>query len=201
MSIVKVVLNMSKLSVPAKINRAKFVVAELTGNPSYATPTPTLASVTAAINALETAWVNAEDGGKAKTALMHDAEAALMVLMTKLMHYIEDNSAGLPANVHSSGLTLRTFTGQTVPTNTYWVKNGKEIGEIVVKIKAHPRSTYRWQYSVDPIGPTTWVDYMSTRSRVYIKNLTVGLKYWIRVCYMDKNGEHAFTNPISVIVV
>ena len=201
MKAMKVALNMSTLSIPAKISRANFIVSGLTGNVNYPSPTPTLLSINNAITNLGTAWNNAADGGKTKTALMHDAEADLMILMNKLAHYIEDNSGGLVENIHSTDLTLKKFVGQSVPQNTYWVKNGEESGEIVAKIKAGPpHAVYHWQYTND-MGSNNWTDYMSTHSRVHIKNLMVGQKYWLRISYIDKNGEHTFTTAIEVIVV
>src|ERR1041384_1006928 len=48
-------LNLHKLSVTQKIAKAEQIVAALTGNPSFPTPSPTLASITAAANELKTA--------------------------------------------------------------------------------------------------------------------------------------------------
>jgi hypothetical protein len=89
----------------------------------------------------------------------------------------------------------------TIDANAYWVKNGKASGEIIVKIKAQLRTMYNWQYCLDPMATNAWIDMMSTHSRLHIENLTAGQKYWVRVCFIDKNGTHAFTNPISIIVI
>jgi hypothetical protein len=201
MNAIKAALNMSNLSVPAKINRANFVLMALNGNPNYPGISGVLTSAQAAVDNLETAWKNAADGGKKLTALMHDAEAALMVEMSKVAHYVEDNGNSDPEKIHSAGLDLRIFKGQTIDANAYWVKNGKASGEIIVKIKAQLRTMYNWQYCLDPMATNAWIDMMSTHSRLHIENLTAGQKYWVRVCFIDKNGTHAFTNPISIIVI
>ncbi|MBV8860139.1 MAG: hypothetical protein JOZ02_24625, partial [Acidobacteria bacterium] len=56
----KVKLNFDRLSIPEKVARAQQVVAAMTGNTNFTTPTPTLAALTTAINELETATSDAQ---------------------------------------------------------------------------------------------------------------------------------------------
>ncbi len=51
---VKVALNLANQPVSVKIAKARHYVTSMTGNANFATPTPTLASITTANNALET---------------------------------------------------------------------------------------------------------------------------------------------------
>ena len=70
----QVSLKLATLSVPVKIERARHYVTVMTGNPNFITPAPTLASITTAVTILETAFNNAQAGGKALTALMREKE-------------------------------------------------------------------------------------------------------------------------------
>jgi hypothetical protein len=56
MALVK--LGFSRLSVPAKIQSARNIVAKMTGNAKFPTPVPTLASITTAVTKQRETAVN-----------------------------------------------------------------------------------------------------------------------------------------------
>ena len=62
----------------------------MTGNSFFPTPLPTLASITAAANALNAAHDLALGGGPAQTAVMHQKREALEILLTAEGHTVED---------------------------------------------------------------------------------------------------------------
>ena len=80
-------LKLSKQNVPTKIENARHYVTAMTGNPSFTTPSPTLASITTAVNNLETAYNAALGGGKVLKATMRDKEIILDTLLLQLSHY------------------------------------------------------------------------------------------------------------------
>ena len=99
---------MSKLTVPQKITQSRFVVDSISNNSAlFPSPIPTLPSVVDAINALENAWNDAADGGKHKTAMMHEKETDLMKIMFDVAHYVERVANGDSEVVVASGLYVK----------------------------------------------------------------------------------------------
>ena len=196
---VKVALNMTKLSVPDKINRARFIVNCLTGNSNFTTPNPTLSTIVQAINNLEVAWNNAADGGKTKTALMHDAENALMNLMSRLAHYVEDTAANDENKIHSSGMDIKKPATAT-NKGDFYVEQSEESGVVIAKISSKGIAVYFWETSTDE--GKTWTQALEgTQSRVELSGLTPGQKYLFRVRYTDKEGPHPYSESLSLTVV
>ncbi|HKZ66465.1 MAG TPA: hypothetical protein VJ111_08930 [Chitinophagaceae bacterium] len=108
---VKVAMNLRKQPVSIKIAKARHYVTSMTGNANFATPNPTLASVTTAINALETAANNAAGGGTELTAIMHEKETIVDNRLTQLGAYVEGIANNDPPNaasiVLSAGMDLK----------------------------------------------------------------------------------------------
>lgn len=194
----KVALNMSTLSVPDKINKALTIVANITANPTvFTTPNPALATISAAITNLQTAWNNAQDGGKTLTAIMHDKEGDLMKLMNDLAHYVEGIANYDESIVHLAGMDVKKKN--IIPTVTFDAKPTKNAGEIRVRTKYIKYTFFKWQYSNDGI---TWLDFKTTStSKVIINGLTSAVKYWFRVALIDVNGEHEFNSPINCVAL
>ena len=107
----KIALNLALQSVTVKIAKGRHYVTSMTGNAYFTTPNPTLASVTTAVNNLETAADNADGGGEEETAIMHEKETIVDKQLTKLGGYVEgianddpDNAASI---VLSAGMDLK----------------------------------------------------------------------------------------------
>jgi hypothetical protein len=194
----RVVLNMSRLSVPGKLNKSKMVHAAIGSNTTvFASAAPLLGSLGTAITALETAWTDAQDGGKSLTALMHDREAELDSIMSRVAAYVEGVADGDPAIVHMAGLSIKRSKGATKVS--FEVKAGRGSGTIQLRVKAIKGAAYFWEYSIDN---ATWFDAGSTvQSRTKVDRLNPGTRYWFRYGWVDKDGEHPFSEPITAIVV
>src|SRR6266513_5692934 len=70
------------------------IVNSLTSNPDYPTPTPTLATVTTALNAFTVAIADAATGGKEQTAIKIAKRAELVSLLRQLASYVGVNCGG-----------------------------------------------------------------------------------------------------------
>jgi hypothetical protein len=87
----RVFLAFARKIVTELIAFARNVVTLMTGNPQYPTPSPSLAMITTAVNALETAVHDALDGGKNAIATRNAAEAELLSLLRQLASYVTGN--------------------------------------------------------------------------------------------------------------
>lgn len=195
---VRVALNMSILSVLQKINKARAIVAAMAANPQvFANPSPALAVVTSAIDDAEAAQAAAADGGKSKTAAARSKLEAMMKLITDLSLYVQITAAGDEAVVALAGLDVKKSAVHHVPE--FSVVQGPHSGSVTLRVKAHDKTVYKWQYCKDPMGSNAWTDIAYTDiSKSGVSHLSPGL-YWFRVVFIDSGGEHD-SSPMSFAV-
>ena len=100
----KTSLKLAQRPVANKVEFARAVVAAMTGNPKFPTPSPNLSAVTSAATNLENAITAAMDGGKSKTAAMRAKEKLLDDLLTQLGKYVDAVANGDESIILSSGI-------------------------------------------------------------------------------------------------
>ena len=200
----KVSLNLARLTVPVKIEKARQVVTALTEQATiFVAPTPNLATITSAVNDLETAYTHAQDGGKSKTAWMHTKENALDDLLTKLGHYVEDTGSGNADIILLSGFDVRnpktpvrdlvtptnleaSTSDATGRINLHW----KPVDNAVTYIIEMNSSNSNWTQ----IG-------IVTKAKHTAKNLIPGTRYSFRIAAVGTPGTSPFSDSASAMSV
>lgn len=197
---VKVALNMTKLSVPEKITRSRFVVDSITNNPIlFPSPVPTMGAVTNAINALANAYDDAADGGKTKTAMMHEKEFDLMKVMTDVAHYVERIANDDSEIIIAAGLEVKKQGQINIPN--FSVEHTEHSGEVMLRVKPRAKTVYRWDFTKDPLGDNPWTQGPITAvASTNIQDLEPAVKYWFRVAFLGVGGETFVYQPIYIIV-
>ena len=206
----KVSLNLARLITPAKIEKAKQIVTAITGNVNFTTPIPSLATVTAAISALETAFNNAQDGGKSKTAVMHEKEKVLDDVLTRLGHYVEDTSLGVESIILSSGMDVKNSNTPVgvlpAPVNLEAI-TGSASGEIHLRWKSEINAaSYIIQMAIFPanvIGPpVVWTQIsVVTKAKFIAKSLSAGTRYGFRVAVVGSAGISAWSDIATATAI
>ncbi|MBA2614035.1 MAG: fibronectin type III domain-containing protein [Bacteroidetes bacterium] len=196
----KVALNMSRTSVPDKINKARLITDAINNNPAtFASPIPAIATVVTAINDLEIAWNNAVDGGKSKKAIMHDKESELLKLMNDLGHYVEGVADGDESKVHLAAMDSKKLP-HIKNLSEFEVAATDDRGAVNLKVKAKIKTVYKWQYCMAPTNQNAWVTASSsTVSRATIGNLVSGALYYFRVLFINTSGDSQ-TSEIAFVV-
>ncbi len=191
---VKVALLMYKLSVAQKINKARLIITKVTANSStFSSPSPSLAILKATTDDLETAWNNAQDGGKNLTALMHDKEADFLKHFNDFANYVEALADGNEAIIHLANLDVKK-KATVKNTAEFEVYQWNDRGAVGLKVKARKKTIYKWQYCKAPLSTNTWVDGITTDvAHATIGDLEVGAYYYFRVVFIDGTGEHTST--------
>jgi hypothetical protein len=198
----KVKLNFRRLTVPEKVARAQQIVAALTGNSNFPTPQPTLASVTTAINELETASNDAQAArreAKHLTGVVTVKEDELHQLMTQLGAYVESVAGGDEALIMSAGLEMRAAatTDSSAPAapETLTATTGNHEGEIELSWDAvRGARSYVVERATDPqAGPWTQAG-VSPRSSLIVEGLESGKRYYFRVAAVTLNGQSPWSN-------
>lgn len=172
-------------------------IAAMTGNPNFATPSPTAvvfdakaAAYSAKLDDIAAKEAELASMRAEKDALRLDLEAAL----TSRGSYVDLTAAGDSAKILTSGFLVKSDPSPTSslpqPGNLR-ATMGDNSGEIDLACDAVPKSkSYVWECSEHPdnAAPTPWVQAkISTRSSITVVGLTPGKKYAFRVRAIGPN--------------
>lgn len=198
------VLKIRRLAVPSVREKVENVVTHMTGNPDYATPNPSLATITTENNILGTLYQSALTGDRVYKALMRTQLNKVFGLMSLLTGYVQVTSGGDEEKILGAGfLTKRSSTPVGIlpfPGNVR-VVFGKHPGELKVMWAGVPKRTeYRVQMSVEPITDDSWEDAedgFTGKTRLVIEGLESGNVYWFRVFTLGAAGISGPSDPAS----
>ena len=103
----QVTLAFTRLPDADLLTKANQVMANMTNNPNFPTPSPALTEVQPLLTAFQTALAAAGDGGKVKTAAKNDAREALVEPLRNLAIYVQQNCGNDLTKLLSSGFEAR----------------------------------------------------------------------------------------------
>ena len=203
-------LDFYRAGIALKIQKARELVTHMTNNSNFSSPNPTLQTVTTAINALETAYEAALDGGKTLKSIMRRKLIILNDLISQLKDYISNVSAGDELKILSSGLQVKELKGRGKRKPS--VKQGENPGEVICTGEAPKRGVragHEFQLCKDPIPADAhdalanpWVEAdISSQPKVTITNLTGGAKLWFRHRFILPKGKKSAWVIIGSVIV
>jgi hypothetical protein len=206
---VQIKLDLRAKPVPEKVQFARQIVTDMTGNANFATPNPALETVLTATIKLESAYNDAQtakDLAKAKTSLQKDAENTLETILNNLGNYVEIIANGNPSIVKSAGMGIRGENVTLVPkfaVKTAAIKavTGDNEGEMRLSWNSvfNARS-YEVQVCLGPIKPEGWTHAgTSTKSQYTVTKLESIKKYWFRVAAITKDGPGPWSDPVAKV--
>ena len=195
------------LNVPAKIADvilyANNIVQKMTNNPSFPTPTPSIAVLTAAVSDLHSAETAALSRAKGSATVRNDKLTTLVSLLQQLGGYVQGVADATPENgaaiIESAGLPVRKIPAPA--KRAFAVKPGALSGQAkVTAVSAGPRSSYEWQYSTD--GGKTWVFApATTQGKTTITGLPAGTTVQFRyLAVTPKGGQGDWSPALSLLV-
>ena len=189
-------------SVPSLLIRATAIVDAMTGNPAFPSPTPSLAKVGAAIDALRTALTTSMSGARGTNAARNDRRRVLVVLLQRLKAYVEGIAEESPeaagSIIEGAGMNVKKRTNPVKPP--FDVNPGPVHGSMKLTVKAAAkRASYEWQWRED--GTTTWRSAPRTlQAKTVIRGLTPGTTVWFRYRVTVRGGVRDWSEAVSVIV-
>ncbi|MGZ4159047.1 MAG: fibronectin type III domain-containing protein, partial [Bacteroidia bacterium] len=165
-------------------------------------PNPALALITADLNALETAHIAAEGGGKTLKALMRAKRLIALKDLSNLRAYVQTIANIIPANgeaiVIGAGMTVKSVHTHTA--RAFAVNTTKNPGEVKMVTKFVNRATFNWQLCTDPSVETSWQTVgQGTKASFIAEGLISGTRYYFRVAVVDKNGQNPWSNVLNLI--
>lgn len=183
-------LGLSTLSPQEIIELTSQIVTAMTGNVTFGTPNPTLAAITTQKNTTNTSIAAYDTAvAAASTALTaRDANVTtLKNMLTQLVGYVENISAGDAVKIQSAGMAVRASTAPPVGPVTQVLELVLSQGDFegtldMVCAPVRGAKSYEIQISADPPTTTSWTAKMTaTKSSATIEGLTSGAKLWARV--------------------
>jgi hypothetical protein len=188
------------------VKLAQAIVAALTGNASFPNPTPSLATVSSQITALDTAETAetavTQTRAKGTVQTRNVARAALVTSLHQLKAYVQQVSDANPeqasAIIASAGLGVRKAASGTKAAFAATAGPVSGAMHLVAKAVAH-RASYDWQWSSD--GGKTWTSVPSTlQARTTITGLPVATTCSFRFRTVTKTGESDWSQPVALVV-
>ena len=201
---IKVLLDFIKLAIAEKITFYRSVVADMTGNAFFPTPDVPLADAKTAVDALETASIEAKDGSHTAISIMHDKENATDEIFRKLAAYVERIADGNETQIISSGFrpTKQPVTKQKAALA---VEDGNNSGSVKLVAKAVDKAgSYIWQMAKGalPTDETGWITIGYTTQAINdVIGLEVAAKYYFRVAAITPEGTTDFCAPVMKVII
>ncbi len=157
---------------------------------TFATPTPTLATISKLLNDVLAAVAAAKKNPGAATEHLKNAKKALMLGLKLLGSYVEDlaNMVAETAveTVRLAGMEVKQDA--SYPKPEFIMKPGKLSGDLLMAVKAAPRQAgHDYQLSTDGINFKSAMK--SNKARVTIEGLSSGTLYYGRVMRTVSKGE------------
>ena len=196
-----VTLNLPE-KVPALITYASGIAQGMTNNPSFPSPTPTIAVIQAAIADLQASETAALARAKGAVAVRNEKRAALVALLQQLRTYVQTtadpNPTTAPSLIQSAGMAVRKTV--TRRARVFAAKVGSVSGTAdLVTASAGPRASYEWQYSAD--GGKTWVTLPPTlQAKTNVGGLQSATTVEFKYRAVTKTGATDWSAPVSLVV-
>ena len=187
------------------VTAAGAIISGLTGNAAFPAPPVALKTVQAAVDDLNSALAAQPHGGPAATAEKNNRQAALIALLRKLKHYVQDNCGNDLAVVLSTGFQAASTNRARTPLANPSILN-LGIGnstELVLKVTP---ITHAKCYEVrsaalgggNSPGPWQTAGLFTNSRAMTINSLTPGTVYLFQVRAVGgSTGYSEWSNPVS----
>jgi hypothetical protein len=192
-----------KQSAEQLVITAGAVISGLTNNPAFPAPTVDLNAVQAAAEDLKAAAAAQAHGGTAATAEKNNKQEALIKILFKLKHYVEDNCENDLAVLLSSGFQAAAATrdrSALANPSILGIDRGNS-DELMLKVTPIARAKcYEVRSAVAGNGNVAgaWQQAgLFTSSRITIANLVPTTTYVFQVRAIGAAGNTEWSDPVS----
>lgn len=186
------------------VERGRAHVIALTGNITYTTPVPPLASITTACDALETADIAVQtNGGKLDYLARNERKRELGDLIKELAGYVQAVSGGDPEKIASAAFETRKVpqpVGQMTAPGNMRARISIMVGVLDLRwSRVKGRMIYViWICDGDPLIEANWKQLtMATKNFYSVTGLTSGKPYSFRVVAVGSAGPGPASDPAT----
>ncbi len=200
----RVALHLSKMTVPQKFQFARAVVAAMTGNAHFPTPSPTLAVITTDANNLEAAHTAAQTRAKGTAALTQVMVKILHLDMQALASYVENIANADPNNAQaiilSAGMQIKKSPAAKLRMLEV-IASAK--GQVTLTCPSTRGASYRWDIATgDPTIEANWKVYVVVKqSKTIQTGLISATVYHFRQWTVGSKGLGPVSQVVSTTVL
>jgi hypothetical protein len=182
--------------------RVPTILEALTGNPSYPTPTPDLATVQAGLDTFIAKLAAADKGGVLATAEKDDARKALAALVLSLARYVDGACNGDLTVLISSGFPIqkpvRTPVGDLAAPTILVFTQGVHSGSLKAAVApVNGGATYNWRLTTAAAPNTVLQTAQTTAASTMFNDLTPGVVYLVTANVVGAAGPSDWSEPAS----
>lgn len=202
----KIKLAITGLNATKLVEKSFRIISMMTGNASFPTPTPSLADLTAATEALATASVPASGGDRHAILLRKDQEVVVANMLRTLGAYVTVEANGDGAVITSSGFELQRLpepqSSISRPVD-FVSERGKHSGGVELSWKSVlGAQSYVIDMTTgepkDPLAVWTTVA-ITTKVKARFDNMEIGQFFYYRVKAIGRNSESPWSD-ISMVM-
>lgn len=182
------------------------VIAKMTGNPNFPTPTPDLADLQTKLDEFESQAVTAVNGTSEDRYIRDETAKELKQMLRVLANYVAMTAAGDGEIILSSGFSLRRENEPVPPLSipaALMAKRSSHSGMVELDWNrvAHTQTYQVEMTTTDPtLSDAQWVmTGLTSKSRFQVTNLTPGRYYWFRVKAIGRNDSSGYSDPAVVM--
>jgi|ERR1035437_4122452 hypothetical protein len=206
MALVKIKIDMSHYTDEEFIVAVQIIIAFMTGNTNFTTPSPTIPIVQTAQTAFILAYVKASKGGVLLTQAKNDARDALTTLVVTLAAYVQPLCTTILI-AESSGFELvstnRTKVGLLKKILLLLFKDGANSGstEVSISKKIKNANSYIWMYTQGTGPLKVWITKTSSKGKIILRLLTPGQPLTVKCAGVGADDELVWSNEFTLDMV
>jgi hypothetical protein len=201
--IARVTLALATFKPPELVAQARHFVNQMTGNPDFPNPRPTLATIAAQATALELAYGEAMTRARGSSDRMHAVRKTLSLSLHMLATQVRaianvnpDNAAFI---IQSAGMNMSKAISHTVAD--FDVRLGRNPQTIRISNKALKNAIYVYQMTTDPKNQTGWSTIYTGMIAKFIQTgLSSGTRYYFRYAVILKGVQGSWSPVLSLMV-
>jgi hypothetical protein len=213
---IKAKLDLKGLTDLQFIQKGNGIVAAMTGNANFATPSPALATITTAMTSMQSAITQRDallSQAQELTVAIGAIRANATTILNKEVEYVEGiaNDSTDPEKppgsiIESAGMDVAqnntTRVGEMPQVTGLFGTGGDGDGEIDLAWNRITRGlkSYVIQISEGATAPGAWNQLaVCTKSKFTAEGLTSGTRYWFRVAAVGTAGQGPWSNAATKI--
>ncbi|QQS27652.1 MAG: fibronectin type III domain-containing protein [Sphingobacteriales bacterium] len=186
---------------------ANNVINNLSSNPDFPAPDPSVAELILLRDEFKIAIINAAFGGKLLIAVRKEKRTVLIEALKRVAIYVDLNGQNIKSVMLGSGFEVYSTAHVVAPpsekTIILIVKDGKHSGETIVRSKKIKHAImYQLRYTEDNFGPDAkWTELSpQTKTTYLVSGLTPGTKYWFQTRTISSKGQSEWSDPFLFMV-
>ena len=179
------------------------IIDAMTGNTTYPTPVPPLATVVAARDSFVAA-VNALNRSRTATVRRNQARAAMVQVVRDLGLYVQHTCAGDMAKLLSSGFPAqkprRQPGGVLLAPQNVRLRPSRVTGQLLARCAVLDQAkAYQWRFA-SALAPTVWTQLDPvTSASITLVGLTRGTDYIVQVRAFGTRGPSDWSNAATLM--